>query len=85
MTNITYLIMRINNYVLRYEVQTYNPELNNLLIYTTKILKLLKSSKIEPKKLKRYCISWEWMEEHQYGDYVKYDDVVKLIRKGINK
>jgi len=30
-------------------------------------------------QLKRYELVWESMGEHQFGEYVKYDDLVKLI------
>ena len=33
-------------------------------------------------QLKRYSHVWDWLEEHQFGEYVKYDDVVALF---INK
>ena len=39
MSNISYLIERINEYMLRYEVDTYNPELTNLLNTIKKYLK----------------------------------------------
>jgi len=35
-------------------------------------------------QLKRYSLVWEWMEEHQFGDYIKYDDLVKLIAEEFN-
>ena len=39
MTNITYILEKINKYMLRYEVDTYNPELTNLLNLIIKHLK----------------------------------------------
>ena len=33
----------------------------------------------ELKKLKRYDLMWEWMEEYESGEYVKYDDILKII------
>lgn len=31
------------------------------------------------KKMKRYTHVWDWLEEDSHGEYVKYDDVLKLI------
>ena len=31
------------------------------------------------KKIQRYAHVWDWLEEDQYGEYVKWDDVLKLI------
>ena len=36
-------------------------------------------------ELKRYTLAWEWMEEYQSGEYVKYDDVVSLLNKETKK
>lgn len=36
-------------------------------------------------KLKRYSLVWDWIEEHQLGEYVKYDDVVLLFTNEIDK
>ncbi|KKL83683.1 hypothetical protein LCGC14_1972330 [marine sediment metagenome] len=35
-------------------------------------------------ELKRYTLVWEWMEEHQLGNYIKYADLVRLIQDGFS-
>ena len=42
MSNISYILERINEYMLRYEVDTYNPELTNLLNLIKKYLEGVK-------------------------------------------
>ena len=32
-------------------------------------------------QLARYTLVWEWMEEHEFGNFIKYDDLIKLIKE----
>jgi len=35
----------------------------------------------ELENLQRYCLCWEWMEKHEFGDYIKYKHLKKIIDK----
>ena len=36
-------------------------------------------------QLKHYAHVWDWLEEHEFGEYVKYDDVILLFINNSDK
>jgi len=48
--------------------------------YNRRIEEGMKMEIIEKiKKLPRYCLYWESMSEDIYGDFLKYDDIIKIL------
>jgi len=52
-------------------------------IFETMFKDIIRCEKIinELKNLQRYTLEWESMSKHEYGDYIKYKHIKKIVEK----